>query len=185
MLTELLTKKLTHYFNILDYDSNGILDESDFVGVAENICILRDLEKDSRAYTNVMKSYDYQWAGMSMSVLEGAANSVTLDQWLKYADECIVNGTDEEFYSFISNMTGEIITNFDTDRDGYISLMEYVDLFVGYHIAVRYSAKSFHRLDLNKDGFISKEELVEAIGQFFTSNNPEDPGNWLFGFWSQ
>ena len=55
MLTDLLIEKLTHYFKILDFDSNGILDESDYLGVAENLCILRGLEEGMRGYTNIMK----------------------------------------------------------------------------------------------------------------------------------
>ncbi|MEQ9301139.1 MAG: EF-hand domain-containing protein [Cyclobacteriaceae bacterium] len=184
MLTDFQKKKLTHYFDVLDFDSNGILEEADFLGVAENLCILRSLEEDARPFINLTKAYGYQWSDIYQAV-GGDSGQVTLEQWLDHADKHIVNGTDEEFYSFISRLTGEIITNFDTDRDGFISMIEYVDLFVGYNIEVRYIAKSFRLIDRNGDAYISKEELVEAVEQFFSSDTPDDPGNRLFGFWSE
>jgi hypothetical protein len=39
----------------------------------------------------------------------------------------------------------------------------------------------FERLDLNSDGYLSREEFALAWRQFWISDDPADPGNWLCG----
>ncbi len=181
MLSDLQTQKLTHYFNVLDFDSNGLLEEDDFVGVGENLAILLGFDFDSAEFNEVLDVFKKQWIAIHSSIGTDS-HQVTLEQWLTFADQGLVNSTAS---NSVKQWTFDIISLFDTDKDELISMMEYVDFFVAYHIEVRYSAKSFQRLDLNNDGFISREELLEAINQFFTSDNPDDRGNWLFGFWSK
>ncbi len=180
MLSDLLRQKLTHYFDVLDFNSNGVLERDDFIGVADNLGILWGLDIDTPKLDKLKRAFDKQWVAIKNAVQ--AQNSITLDQWLDYADSHIVSSKKPDI---VLQWTYNVISFFDTDKDGFISMMEYVDFFVGYHIEVRYSAKSFRHLDLNSDGLISKEELAKAITQFFTSDDPDSPGNWLFGFWSK
>lgn len=180
MLSEFQTLKLRHYFNVLDFDSNGLLEEDDFIGVGENLAILLGYDYDAAEFVEVQEVFKKHWHDIHSSMGMGS-RQVTLEQWLAFADEMLVNRTEA---SFVKQWIFDMISLFDTDKDELISMMEYVDFFVAYRIEVRYSAKSFRRLDLNNDGFISKEELVSAINQFFTSDHPDDAGNWLFGFWS-
>jgi len=39
----------------------------------------------------------------------------------------------------------------------------------------------FNILDVNNNGTLSKDEIIEAVNQFFYSNNPNHAGNFLFG----
>jgi Ca2+-binding EF-hand superfamily protein len=49
-----------------------------------------------------------------------------------------------------------------------------------YH--VKSDAKGiFKRLDLNGDGNISLQEFTNACEQFYTSDDENAVGNWLFG----
>jgi len=72
---------------------------------------------------------------------------------------------------------------FDDNHDGYISTDEYVDMFVVYGIDIKYSAKSFIKLDINRDDRLSRNELLHAFETFLLSNEPNQPGNWIFGNW--
>jgi Ca2+-binding EF-hand superfamily protein len=180
MLSKFQKDKLTHYFNILDFDKNGILEEDDFLAIAENLAILWFLEDDQKAVEQIEATFRNQWLNLTSFVGE-SGDHITLDQWLKFADKTILNGTTENERQYFENFTSELIKNFDIDNDGHISVMEYVDFFVGYRIEVRYSAKSFAKLDRNKDKQISKAELAKALQDFFKSDDPEADGNWIFG----
>ncbi|MBV6648080.1 MAG: EF-hand domain-containing protein, partial [Cyclobacteriaceae bacterium] len=103
------------------------------------------------------------------------------DHWVHFAEEVIVNGDEDVFNQYVDEFVGEIFDNFDTDNDGYIDLDEYIDLLVGYRIEVRFAAKSFRKLDRNKDNLISRGELISAVKEFFRSDVEDAPGNWLFG----
>ena len=95
----------------------------------------------------------------------------------------IVNGNEELYIQHVSKVAMEIIDLFDADKDGFLSLSEYLNMFMAYRIEIRHSAKAFENLDKNKDDLISRDELLIAIREFFRSDDEQSPGNWLFGFW--
>ena len=54
MLTPLQIKKLSHFFNVLDFDKNGSIEEDDFEAIGENLAIIRDIDMDTPEYEVVM-----------------------------------------------------------------------------------------------------------------------------------
>ena len=40
---------------------------------------------------------------------------------------------------------------------------------------------AFEHLDLDGDGFLSREEFVQLIDEFYTSDDPDAAGTWLYG----
>ncbi|MFY0687361.1 MAG: EF-hand domain-containing protein [Cyclobacteriaceae bacterium] len=185
MLTPLLKEKLTHYFNLLDYDNNGTIEKEDFTAIAENLCVLWRFKEGTEKYNHYMYVFGQSWIDFRNLVDHSDPDHATLDEWLDFADKHIVNGSEEFFDKYIGMQMREIFDCFDANGDGYISLDEYIDLFMAYRIEVRYSAKSYIRLDLNQDDLLSRDELFSAINEFFCSDDPLAPGNWLYGFWSE
>ncbi|MFC9295666.1 hypothetical protein ACFTWH_15175 [Streptomyces sp. NPDC057011] len=41
--------------------------------------------------------------------------------------------------------------------------------------------EAFSELDRNGDEVLSREEISTAVLEYFTSEEPDAPGNWLFG----
>ena len=74
---------------------------------------------------------------------------------------------------------------FDENNDGYLSLKEYLDIFMSFRLEVRYSAKAFTKLDKNRDDQISREELGDAVREFFRGDDENANENWLFGSWHE
>ena len=180
MLTELQINKLKRFFHILDYDRNGVIEREDFTGIAENLCILWRIKEGEEQYTRIMGKFEEGWKNFNLFVNnnEGKAN---LNHWLSFADQVIVNGDEDIFNEYMEDFVGEIFDNFDTDKDEYLDIDEFIDFFVSYRIEVRFAAKSFRKLDMNKDDLISRSELIKSVKEYFRSDNPEDQGNWLFG----
>ncbi len=71
----------------------------------------------------------------------------------------------------------------DADGNGEISLAEYKDILVawGGKEKEKEAASCFEKLDLNGDGIISKDEFVKNLKEYWLSNDPEVPGNYLYG----
>lgn len=180
MLTEFQTNKLERFFYILDFDRNGVIEEADFLAIAENLCVLWRLKEDSLEYQKVISQFAEEWKKFNHFV-NNDQEKANWDHLVDFADKMIINGDSELFNQYVDDFAGEIFDNFDTDKDGYISLDEFIDMFCAYRIEVRFAAKAFRKIDLNHDDLISRGELISAVKEFFRSDDEASPGNWLFG----
>lgn len=180
MLSNFQKEKLQRFFNILDWDRNGVIEEDDFIAIAENLCILWDIKEDTAEYAKVMDRFTQGWKRFNFYISNNEKHA-NWDHLVAFADKYIVNSDLDDFNALVGDFAGEIFDNFDTNNDGYISIDEFIDLFVAYRIEVRYAAKAFRSIDQNGDEQISRAELVNAVKEFFRSDNPDAPGNALFG----
>lgn len=71
----------------------------------------------------------------------------------------------------------ETIHSACSDEDGRIP----VDAFTSSCGRCRGLAHAFAKLDLDGDGYISAAEFTRLYLEFFTSEDPEAPGNWFWG----
>lgn len=181
MLTELQLNKLEKFFYILDYDRNGAIERDDFIGIAENLCILWNVKENDPEHDKIVKKFSDSWEQFDFFINNEKSGRASWDHWLHFAEERIINGDETVFNAYVDNYVGGIFDNFDSNKDGYINLDEFIDLFVAYRIEVRFAAKAFRKLDRNKDDLISRGELITAVKEFFRSDDPDAPGNWLFG----
>lgn len=71
----------------------------------------------------------------------------------------------------------------DADGDSLISEREYrVLLSAGFRLASEHDLRTAYRtLDRDSSGTLEHNEVHEAFVEFFTSTDPEAPGNWLLG----
>lgn len=180
MLSELQIDKLERFFYILDFDRNGIIEKEDFTGIAENLCVLWGIYEGNDKYDVIISKFEDGWNYFNSFVNnnEGKAN---WDHWLHFAEQIISIKDEDVFNKYVDSFVGDVFDNFDTNKDGYINLDEFIDLFVAYRIEVRFAAKAFMKLDRNHDDMISRGELITAVREYFRSSDPNSPGNWLFG----
>ena len=75
-----------------------------------------------------------------------------------------------------------VFTILDQDGDDAVTVGEYCAIFEPAGINPAEATAAFEHLDLNHDGRLGIDEILQLADQFFRSNNPSDPGNALFGF---
>ncbi len=185
MLTDLQRQKQSYIFNLLDFDSNGFIERDDFVGIAENLCIVRGEELDSDEAQEVLEQCHQLWDSLEFYIDANRDDKCTLDEWLLFVDLQLVNNdSDDGYHKYIDSVVGRLFDLYDTNGDGHISIDEFIDIFLSFRLEAGLVAKSFKMLDINGDGIITKEELVKAVNEFLLSNNIDAPGNWIFGNWS-
>lgn len=182
MLSPLQIKKQTHFFNILDFDNNGYIEEEDFEAIGENICIVRDFDIDTPEYNTIMKMCKGVWSNL-IPYIDG--NEGRLEEWLEFMTVLLDQKNESKYNKYIMNFTSVIFKMFDINGDNYISQLEYIDLFIGMRIEVRFAPKAFKHLDENKDGKLSHDEVLASVNDFMKSENSKSSGNWLFGGWEE
>ncbi|MEQ8474433.1 MAG: EF-hand domain-containing protein [Marinoscillum sp.] len=184
MITDVQKKKLTHFFGLLDSHKNGFLHVDDFSEIAERIRLGLGYEAGGEKHVFLAKKSAKFFHTLLNDISHENKQVITQKEWLDYIDTNIINNESdevkEEFEEFI---IGFLFDLFDDNHDGYISTDEYVDMFVVYGIDIKYSAKAFLKLDLNKDDRLSRNELLHAFEVFLLSDDPNQAGNWIFGNW--
>ena len=184
MLSDLQKEKISHYFRVvLDQDRNGVLEVNDFREIGESLCLLWMFKPDSEEYNNVIDQSIKSWK-MFQKYFEKQGGEANEAHFLEFFEDMLEPGNEQLYKSWVIHMISSIFDSFDVNNDGVISVNEYSDMFMCYHIPIRHSAKAFVKLDRDGDDFITKKELLRAVDEFFRSNDERAPGNWLFGFWA-
>jgi len=63
----------------------------------------------------------------------------------------------------------------DLDQDGFVEREDWEQC------ARNLAEQAFSRLDLNSDGRVSRGAFIQFGSNFHISDEPDVPGNWLFG----
>ncbi|MGL1888807.1 MAG: EF-hand domain-containing protein, partial [Reichenbachiella sp.] len=182
MLGPVQLKKQKHFFGIIDFDNNGTIEAEDFEAIGENICIVRDFDPDTEEYKTIMKITKDIWANL-LPYIDG--DEGRLDQWITFMEALLDPENLDNYKKYVINFTSMLFKMFDLNNDGYISQTEYIDLFIGMRIEVRFAPKGFRNLDDNYDGKLSHDEILHSVDEFMRSEDPKAKGNWLFGGWDQ
>ena len=85
------------------------------------------------------------------------------------------------FEAAVTAAARSLIQAADHDRTGVLDPPGYACLAAAYGASAGQAAHAFARLDLDRNGVLDATELAQAITQFFTSPDPDTPGNLAFG----
>lgn len=181
MLSDRLTQKYTHLFKILDFDHDGLLQERDFMSLGENVAIFRCLMPPSEVEDFITQRGQDFWARLKEYLSSQTPNRCNLANWLKYLEAVVMGELYGPFDEIAQQAADDIFYIYDKDKNGFLSKQEYMCFFVSLRVEIKFVDICFKKLDLNNDLQLSKEELCEAIKEFFLSEDTKKPGNLLFG----
>jgi len=179
MLTDLQRRKLTRYFRVYDVDDDGRMANADFERVIENVRILHGINAGSTAYCALRDAYLMRWDALRRFADTNADGSVDLGEWLGYWAELL--DSNERYEQEVVDVTDRIFKLFDTDEDGVLGADEFCDFFGVFGLKSALARQVFMGMDLDCDGSITRDELLELADQFYRSDDPDAPGNNLFG----
>lgn len=179
MLTDLQTKKLSRYFHVYDIDDDGRIDAADFGRIVENVRVLHGTDESSAAAEELRDAYATFWKALRSSADGDGDGGVSLDEWLAYWQLTLED--DDRYEAEVHRLTDRLFTVFDLDEDDTIGAAEFMDFYGIFGLSVDLAETVFVELDADGDGVISRSELLEVSREFFRSDDPEAPGNFLFG----
>ncbi|WP_330294221.1 EF-hand domain-containing protein [Streptomyces sp. NBC_00503] len=177
--TPILTRKLQHMFNLLDVDQDGYLTMADLPALADALAVpfAAQPEKIQTLREALLRIWEAHLGQMDENG-DGRLDTAEYERGIRAA-------TAEDPKAFLRTMHAAVaawFSLFDTNGDGHLDLDEYTQLGQAIGgISPQDMAKAFQRLDRDGDGRLQPEEIRVAVIEFFTSEDPDADGNWLYG----
>ncbi|NEQ69347.1 MAG: hypothetical protein F6J86_22905 [Symploca sp. SIO1B1] len=179
MLTELQKQKLPRLFSMYDADNNGFIEQEDFERFLQFYSQVGNWTPDSSEYKSLESKLMSRWNSMQKFADTNSDNKISLDEWLVYIDNLL---SDQQAYEAeINGIVSFVFSLFDVDGNDQLDLSEYRQVYRTVDLDENSANEVFKKLNFKDDDYISKEKHLELIDQFFRSNDPEAPGNWVFG----
>ncbi|AOY84314.1 MAG: hypothetical protein F6K63_22160 [Moorea sp. SIO1G6] len=178
MLTELQTKKWTRLFHVYDANGNNVVEENDFEVIFQNVAEARNLTPGSPSYEQLHAKLIEDWEHLQKDADKNNDGKVELAEWLEHGDHRI---NSPDMYQTVIDLANQIFELLDLNGNGVITLEEYKTFYKSWRLPEELAPEIFPKLDLSGNGSISKDEFVELVRQFHHSDDPDAPGNFLFG----
>ncbi len=178
MFNPIRETKLKHLFQILDRNHDGILTRKDFEQVIHEITTIREWKWGTSEYEEL----HFFWIGfydrLQVWADRNGDGKITEAEWLWYLEQML----DRFEASYIQRSFINIsLKTMDFSQDNQVSLDEFQKFYQVYEIEAEEAHQAFFHLDLNKDGYLTKDELTTLLNEFFYSEDPQSPGNWFWG----
>jgi Ca2+-binding EF-hand superfamily protein len=168
-------RKLAGMFAAFDADCDGYLREEDFRALVARWGRLPGAEPGTELRARIETLLMGWWAALLEAGDANGDGSVDMDELLSLVDR---------LPAMIAEVTATADTVFDavdSNGDGRISPEEHRRLVETWNGQPVDMTGVFELLDLNGDGYLSREEFARLWRQFWISDDPVDPGNWLCG----
>jgi Ca2+-binding EF-hand superfamily protein len=178
-LTSLQDLKLNRAFAHLDVDGDGQIEREDVLALGARLLIGFGEAPTSAKGKDVIETLDTLWDVLLDELDLGRDGRVTTDDFRDGMAGAFIHGG--QYDPVLGPAVDAVVRLCDTDDDGEIGLADLRTLHDAFGLDGDEAEQALARLDLNGSGRITVAELSEAAREYYTADDPEALGNWLFG----
>ena len=179
MLTELQTRKLIKLFSMYDAQYKGFIDCDDFDNIAKKLAGRRNWSLRSPRYITLSSQLTYDWKCLKRDADKVHDKHISIDEWLDYYDGVLSDSA--KYQKSAQHLMDLVFDAFDHDEDGKICAGEWGEFLSVFNVSPVYAPMVFPKLDGDNSGFLTKDEIKSLFHDFFYSDDPNAPGNQMFG----
>jgi hypothetical protein len=182
MLGDLQRQKASYYFDLIDEDDNGFVEARDFEMRAERLIEARNVTADAARERLNERVMDW-WEHLCALADIDDDDRVTREEWQTYWESIQVgidqggDGANKTLQSLKRAARGTFRAI--NTGGGPITQDDYAEWLAAW--GVDRSAEAFDRLDRDDSGVLTEDNVIEAVKEFYLSNDPNAPGNALYG----
>lgn len=165
MTTAAIDQTLQQRFDLWDVDNDGRIERSDLQAEATRIVQTFGEDESSPRGRALLDSYQnmYDYLASKAGVGDEGMN---LPQFVEVAKKEMINQGDQGFARVLRPTIRAIVDLVDTNGTGKIEPPEYARWIDAIGASDADPAESFRKIDVNGNGSLSVDELVEAVKQY-------------------
>ena len=179
MLTKLQKCKLAILFKKYDLDQNGFVERADYEQTIKNLAQTYNLGPDSREFSTLYREHIDIWEFLRNIADRNTDDQINQQEFI--AAYSVLLGNKQDFMRLQWVFAESVIMLTDQDGDGKLSEKEYVINALCFNITEKAAQEAFRHQDRNGDGYLTKDEILKNMEEFFYSADPNAPGSWLIG----
>jgi Ca2+-binding EF-hand superfamily protein len=180
-LGDLQQRKAAHYFDLIDADDNGRIEPADFQRRADRLAeALRVTSEEER--NRLRRRVMLWWEHLSSLADANDDGRITREEWRMYWERfkiAVSMGDNRRSIEKLERVARHTFRAIDRTDSGKITDEEFSNWLAAWDIERNESV--FRRLDREGTGYLTEDDLVEATKEFYLSNDPDAPGNVLYG----
>lgn len=179
--SEILVAKINHGFDHLDADGDGALTEHDHVLMGQRVATSLGHPTGSADETRIIDAYVRIWRDLHLPHIPGGGTAITKDQFLD--STLSLAGDPAAAKATVGALAEAFLAIADNDQDGQVSPAEFRAFLAGHfpNLSEADATEAFSHLDTDGDGYLSADEFVRAIIEYWSSDDANAPGNWWMG----
>lgn len=179
MLSDLLTRKYTRLFSILDIDRDGFINQADYERVSRLCAVLSGFGPDTNESKLLVEWFTSAWGRLQSTLAMGQRDRLSLEEYLRIHQSFHVE--QERFQIGFRPGIEFLFTLADKNGDGRLDEQDLVRIGQAFSIDALSVSEAHRRIDTDRDGFIDKTDMLKRLDEFCFSDDPTAPGNWLLG----
>ncbi len=177
MMSVLRKQKMIRFFNIYDGDKDGVVAKPEFELPVQAGASFLGYALGSPEYNEMYQRSMGLWSYIRDHGNKTDSDSVTLDEFLA-AMEALVNDR-SSLNDIVMAHASFTIEIWDRDGDGMMSEVEFIAAHTAYNTTEEAAREAFGYLDRNGDQQLSYGEIIQAVEEYFISDDPQALGNWF------
>lgn len=179
-ITAFLDRKLARRFRTYDSDGDGFIGREDFTQAGERTTKAFGLADDDPKAVRFHDTLIGLWEQLSSVTDQDHNGRISLEEYQK----AFANGlleTPESFEEGYLPFLDALLAIADEDGDGKLTVEEHVTWTGALMNLSEADARMIHDILSDDDELMSTDALLDAIREFYFSEDPAASGNWLLG----
>ncbi|MEC3974506.1 EF-hand domain-containing protein [Amycolatopsis sp. H20-H5] len=176
---DLYYRKMDHVFDMLDVTKDAHLAEDDFAELAAGISAIvpgQHNQQKIAAFRDAMLGWFHALLLAQGLPMDG---SMEREQFRAAMVKVILG--EGRYVEVFEPVAVTWFRLYDADDSNSLSLEEFQVLSRALQISEADTEAGFCKFDFNGDGELSEEEFLTVARQFYAGEDPDAPGNWLYG----
>lgn len=182
MSVDMLTAKIEFGFAQLTARSGGVLDGPSHVAMGRRAAAAIGYTLGSEEEARMIEAYLNVWRLMHLPHLPAGSRGLTRDEFVR-SNLALADGSPADREAILGALADTFFCLADVDGDGKVDREEFWAFQHGHfpELTRAVLAEAFDHLDTDRDGYLSRQQFTTSIVEYWTSRDPNAPGNWWLG----